>query len=180
MVSFGNNTYELVICGSPRSIGVSNEYSTALAAQFESQGKQVRRWNVADHAVSGCIGCEACRGDAHECAQSDDMGELYELLDGSSALHVVSPVYFSGPPSQFKAVLDRLQPYWECRRGPNAVPGAAQAPKRPAELHVIGQGGDPFGFSSLETCVRSALGAAGWNVLAVHNHIGWEQQKERF
>ena len=175
MVSFGNDEFELVICGSPRAQGVSARFADQLQAELLSQGRNVRRFSIAGCTVAGCLGCEACRAGAHTCVQHDDMAELYGLLKSASALHIVSPVYFSGPPAQFKAVLDRLQPYWERRRGPNATPGAAGEPKRPAQLYVIGAGGDPFGFSALESCVRSALGAAGWNVQAVHNHIGWGQ-----
>ena len=98
---------------------------------------------------------------------------------------MVAPVYFSGPTAQFKAVLDRLQPYWEKRRGPNRQPGAADAPKRPVTLYVIGSGGDPYGFAALESCVRSSFGAAGWRVGEVADRIGWgqpeaESQKETF
>ncbi len=191
--------YELVICGSPRKNGVSSRYVAELVAQLESQGATVKCWNVADHAVGGCIGCEGCRhrpvaaklvacserATSFGCVIRDDMDGLYALLDGAAAVHVVAPVYFSGPTSQFKAVLDRLQPYWEKRRGPNREPGAADAPKRSVVLHVIGSGGDPYGFAALESCVRSSFGAAGWRVEEVVNRIGWgqpevESKKESF
>lgn len=167
--------YELVICGSPRKNGISARYIGELASRLESEGGAVQLWSVCDHRIGGCIGCEGCRRPGHSCVICDDMDELYALLDGASAAHVVAPVYFSGPPSQFKAVLDRLQPYWERRRGPNCEPGAADAPKRPVTLHVIGSGGDPYGFSALESCVRSSFGAAGWRVKDVVDRIGWSQ-----
>ena len=178
-------SYELVLCGSPRKNGVSSRYTAQLAAELEAKGITVEHWNVADHSVGGCIGCEACRRAAHACVIRDDMDGLYALLDGAAAVHMVAPVYFSGPTSQFKAVLDRLQPYWEKRRGPNRQPGAADAPKRPVTLYVIGSGGDPYGFAALESCVRSSFGAAGWRVGEVVDRIGWgqpeaESQKETF
>lgn len=179
------DAYELVICGSPRKGGVSARYADELVASLREGGVRTERWDVASHSVGGCVGCEACRHAGHACVIRDDMGELYDLLDGATAVHVVAPVYFSGPTSQFKAVLDRLQPYWERRRGPNREPGAADAPKRPVTLHVIGSGGDPYGFAALESCVRSSFGAAGWRVEGVVNRIGWgqpqaESQKETF
>lgn len=109
------------------------------------------------------------------CVIRDDMQKLYTMLDAADEVHLVCPVYFAGPPGQFKCVLDRLQPYWELRRGPNAQPGAADAPKRPVTLHVIGAGGDPFGFAPLETIVRSAFGAAGFRVVEVVDRVGWGQ-----
>ena len=151
-MSAAQGSYELVLCGSPRKNGVSSRYAAQLTAELEAKGVVIEHWNVADHAVSGCIGCEGCRralqcvecsGHLTHCVIRDDMDGLYALLDGAAAVHVVAPVYFSGPTAQFKAVLDRLQPYWEKRRGPNRQPGAADAPKRPVTLYVIGSGGDP-------------------------------------
>lgn len=109
------------------------------------------------------------------CIIRDDMQKLYTMLDAAEEVHVVCPVYFAGPPGQFKCVLDRLQPYWELRRGPHALPGAADAPKRPVTLHIIGAGGDPFGFAPLETVVRSSFGAAGFRVSEVIDRVGWGQ-----
>ena len=177
--------FSLVICGSPRTHGVSARYAEKLADGLANAGERVARWNVADHDVHGCIGCEACRRAPHACVVRDDMDGLYALFDAAASLHVVCPVYFAGPPAQFKCVLDRLQPYWEVRRGPNRDPRAASAPKRPLTLHVIGAGGDPFGFEPLSTIVRSAFGSAGWSVVDVFDRIGWgqpadEQEKERF
>ncbi len=177
--------YELVICGSPRKNGVSARYADELALALEAHGSVVERWSVADHAVGGCVGCEGCRRTGHACVIRDDMDGLYTLLDCSAAVHVVAPVYFSGPTSQLKAVLDRLQPYWERRRGPNREAGAADVSKRSVSLHVIGSGGDPYGFGALESCIRSAFGAAGWRVESVVDRIGWgqpvsEQEKESF
>ena len=171
----GAGQYELVICGSPRKHGVSARYAAELVAKLELQGIVTAQWNVSEHAVGGCVGCEACRQAGHACVIRDDMDGLYALLDGAAAVHVVAPVYFSGPTSQFKAVLDRLQPYWEKRRGPNREPGAADAPKRSIVLHAIGSGGDPYGYGAMESCVRSAFGAAGWRVERVVDCIGWGQ-----
>jgi multimeric flavodoxin WrbA len=87
-----------------------------------------------------------------------------EALDEADELHVVSPVYFAGPPSQFKALLDRLQPhYWKNTR---------TLPKRPAYLHVVGEGGDPHGFEPLVTICRSALSVAGFTLETVTPYIG--------
>lgn len=165
----------LLIVGSPRRRGVSARYADALAAQLEAEGVRVVRWSVAEHGVRGCTGCEACRGGSYSCVIQDDMQELYGLLDAVDEAALVAPVYFAGPTAQLKCVLDRLQPYWERRRGPAAEPGAADAPKRSVALHVIGAGGDPFGYDPMIAIVRSAFGAAGWRVASVVGRIGWGQ-----
>lgn len=165
----------LVIVGSPRSHGVSARYAAELAERLEADGERVTLWRVSDHRVGGCIGCEGCRGGSYSCVIRDGMQGLYSLLDQAERIEVVAPVYFAGPTSQLKAVLDRLQPYWEKRRGPAALPGAADAPKRPVRLHVIGAGGDPFGFDALVAIARSAFGAAGFAVTDVVDCVGWGQ-----
>ena len=177
--------FALIICGSPRKHGVSARYADQLVTSLEAAGQAVRAWRVADHRVGGCIGCEGCRGGGFSCVIRDDMQQLYGMLAQAACVELVAPVYFSGPTAQLKCVLDRLQPLWEKRRGPKAQPGAAAAPKRPVRLHVIGAGGDPFGFGPLETIVRSSFGAAGFAVTQVVDRVGWgqpqaEQQKEIF
>ena len=77
---------------------------------------------------------------------------------------MVSPVYFAGPPSQLKALLDRLQPYYWTN--------ARVEEKRPAVLHMVGEGGDPHGFSALVSIVRSALAVAGFRLETVFDWVG--------
>lgn len=155
----------LVICASPRpngrSAAIAEELKQANAAT--DPNVDVRVLNVSRLDVSGCIGCDACR-EAGECAFGDDMTDVMDALDHADELYVVSPVYFAGPPSQFKAMLDRLQPhYWRETR---------KLPKRPAHLHVVGEGGDPHGFEPLVTICRSALAVAGFELVEVVPHIG--------
>ena len=113
-MSAAQGSYELVLCGSPRKNGVSSRYAAQLTAELEAKGVVIEHWNVADHAVSGCIGCEGCRralqcvecsGHLAHCVIRDDMDGLYALLDGAAAVHVVAPVYFSGPTA-------RSRPFW--------------------------------------------------------------------
>ena len=178
----------LLIVGSPRPSGVSARYADELALQLDKPDVRVRQWRMAESSVRGCTGCGVCRHYVARrsaekdpapsrpyCVIRDDMLRLYALLDAADEVHVVSPVYFSGPPGQFKCVLDRLQPYWEMRCGPAAQPRNPHEVKRPLTLHVIGAGGDPYGFVPLETIVRSAFGAAGFTLTATVDCIGWGQ-----
>ncbi len=162
----------LLICGSPRTSGVSARYADLLADDLEAKGASVFRWDLARKNAAGCIGCEGCRGD-FSCIIEDDMQELYALIDMADEIQLVCPVYFSGPTGQFKCVLDRLQPYWERRIGPCACHDRASEVKRPVVLHVIGAGGDPFGYEPLLTIVKSAFGSAGFFLADVVDRIGW-------
>lgn len=175
----------LLICGSVRRRGVSARYADELATRLERAGARVTRWNTAEHDVSDCVGCAACRPDETAffvpkvrhaaCVIDDDMDGLYRLLDDADEVHLVCPVYFAGPTGRFKCVLDRLQPYWEWRIGPSARLDRSCEVKRPVRLHVIGAGGDPFGYDALVAIVRSAFGSAGFTVADPIDRIGWGQ-----
>lgn len=158
-------TKHLIICGSPREKGRSSLVASQLYTHVVSvePSASIAVFCVCDHTVEPCIACDACKKD-YACIIDDDMQLLYELLDTADRIHVVSPVYFAGPPAQLKAILDRMQPYfWENVRA---------RPKRFAELYVVGEGNDPHGFEPLVTCVRSALSVAGFSLDAVHNLVG--------
>lgn len=154
----------LVICGSPRANGrcarLAHDVASGLSAAHP--GCRVESIGVCDADIHGCIGCGHCRT-AGECVFADDMAQVMRALDAASELHIVCPVYFAGPPAQMKALLDRLQPhYWK---------GTRFAPKRPAHLHVVGEGGDPHGYGPLVTICRSALAVAGFELQDVTPHI---------
>ena len=155
----------LVLSGSPRAHGrcsaLAREIALDLARTVPRDKLHVL--HLAGARIAGCVGCDACRTTG-ECRLHDDMDTAMGLLDAADELHVVSPVYFSGPPSQMKAFLDRLQPhYWK---------GTRALPKRPAHLHVVGEGGDPHGYGPLVTICRSALAVAGFDLVEVVPHIG--------
>lgn len=94
----------------------------------------------------------------------DDMQDVYPLLPAADELIVVSPVYFSGAPSSLKALLDRMQPHFWA--------GTRQAPKRPATLHIVGEGGDPHGHDALISEVRSSLSCAGFRLERALDWVG--------
>ena len=171
----------LIIVGSPRTGGRSAHLANMLFETCieECPDDELALAPVATLSVGGCTGCNACRDniaklvelgeealddDFAPCAIDDDMQEIYELIDAADEITVVSPVYFAGPPSQLKALLDRLQPYYWTN--------ARAEEKRPAVLHVVGEGGDPHGFSALVSCVRSALAVAGFRLETVFDWVG--------
>lgn len=158
----------LLICGSPRSNGRSARLVRELAQELKAAHPQdaLEEIFVSRTRVGGCVGCDRCRT-AGECCQADDMPAIMESLAAADELHLVSPVYFAGPPSQLKALLDRFQPhYWA---------GTRYQSKRPAYLQVVGEGGDPHGFEPLVVICRSALSVAGFELREVIAHIGCDE-----
>lgn len=146
--------------------------------------------------VSGCIGCNACRkelpedsprrieppekddtlaqvpmvyksnANAFACFMKDDMKTVRRHIDAADELIVVSPVYFAGAPSQLKALLDRMQPYfWSDLRTRTDA-------RRPMTIHVLGDGDDPYGFEPLVSTVRSAAAMAGFSLESVFDWTG--------
>ncbi len=100
----------------------------------------------------------------HQCFMQDDMRIVREHVDAADELIVVCPVYFAGAPSQFKALLDRMQPYfWSDLRKKGS---------RPMLLHIVGEGNDPFGFEPLVGSIRSALSVAGFALDTVYDWVG--------
>lgn len=171
----------LIIVGSPRTDGRSAHLANMLFETCieECPDDELALAPVSTLDVGGCTGCDACRDniaklvelgeeaiddDFAPCVIDDDMQEIYELIDAADEITVVSPVYFAGPPSQLKALLDRLQPYYWTN--------ARVEEKRPAVLHVVGEGGDPHGFSALVSIVRSALAVAGFRLETVFDWVG--------
>ena len=165
----------LVVCGSPRARGRGAALADAVAREKRAcdPAGRVEVQLLADLHISPCTGCGFCKGTSrHEpdpraagsCVVADDMAALRQALDACGELVVVSPVYFAGPPAQLKALFDRLQPYfwtdWRCTT------------KRPADLYVVGEGGDPHGFAPLVGTARSALAVAGFRLRDVHDWVG--------
>lgn len=172
----------VIIVGSPRTRGRSAHLAEMIfeANIDERPEDELFLVPVSEIEVGPCIGCGGCReltevkfkDDAGaeytemrpRCVFDDDMQALYDVLDDADELTVVSPIYFSGAPAPMKCVLDRMQPYfWANTR---------KAPKRAAVLHVVGEGGDPHGFSALQSEVTSALAVAGFRLERVFNWVG--------
>lgn len=182
----------MIVVGSPRVDGRSASLADQLmyACIEECPDDVVSIVSVASTRVEPCRGCDACAREAealptdmeegdpltphpaiaasdaplHRCVIADDMPEVRKHLDAADELIVVSPVYFAGPPAQFKALLDRLQPYWRS--------DVRTRVKRPMILHVVGEGGDPHGFDPLVGCVRSAAAVAGFRLERVLDWVG--------
>lgn len=151
---------------------------------------------AADMGIHPCIGCDGCKealskeddrypelpekgeelsqhpliykstANEHQCIYEDGMKEVRMHLDASDELIIVCPVYFASVPSQMKALLDRLQPYfWSDVR-------TRSAQRRPCTIHIVGEGGDPVGFAPLIGTIRSSCGVAGFSLERVMDWVG--------
>lgn len=178
----------LIIVGSPRTNGRSAHLAEMLFETNIDEHPEDELFLVplSEVEVGPCIGCNACRKmtpvtfkdddgnevtrDRHRCVFDDDMQTLYDLIDDVDEITVVSPVYFSGAPSQLKCLLDRLQPYFWARL--EARKAGALPEKRPLTLHVIGEGGDPHGYDALTSEVKSAFATADFRLERILDWVG--------
>lgn len=162
----------LIINGSPRPNGQSARFVHLLTTVIEAEEPDVelQEFDVSQADVRGCDGCDFCLTD-DECIIVDDMTQIYDCLSEVDRVILVTPIYFAGLPSQMKAVLDRLQPYyWRWKE--REEDGEPQPEKRPLTLFIIGDGGDPHGYEPLLTTVRSAVAIAGFSIDEVVPLIG--------
>lgn len=60
----------------------------------------------------------------------------------------------------------------EGAEGCEGVEGSVSIAKRPAALHVVGEGGDPHGYDALVSEVKSALAVAGFRLERVFDWVG--------
>ena len=97
-----------VFMGSPRRNGNSDKLAEAFIAGTKSTDSIVNVIFVREKDINGCIGCEYCYEHNGECAQQDDMQQIYKILESTDIIVFATPIYFQSFPSQLKAVIDRL------------------------------------------------------------------------
>jgi multimeric flavodoxin WrbA len=146
--------------GSPRRHGNSEQMLDACMAGAEGVGAQVHKIAVAELSIQGCRCCQGCSLTG-ECVIRDQMREVYAQIDAAAALVFASPVYFASVPAQFKALLDRMQPYWARTH----VLGRPKPARRPGGILLVRGGGDPYGFVAAEYPIRSVSAILGLDIV---------------
>ena len=94
----------VILVGSPYDQGKCSNAATRIADALRELGSHVELFSCARITVHGCIGCDRCK-ENFTCIYSDDLARISSALDTADAVLVVSPIYFAGVPSQFKACL---------------------------------------------------------------------------
>lgn len=151
--------YILAIAGSPRRHGNSEALLDAFLVGAREAGVHVELFNVVEHDVRPCRGCNACSLTG-ACVIHDAMYDFYDLVDNAAALVVSTPVFFAGVPAVLKALIDRLQVYWARRF---VLKETRDPERRPAAILVVGGGGDPYGFQGALWTIKSAMGVLGFD-----------------
>ena len=97
----------LVLVGSPRKNGNTEQLADAFIAGAQAAGAEVTKYSIRGKKIAPCLNCNYCQSHAL-CALRDDMAEVYELLLHTDAVVFATPIYFYTMTAQLKAVLDRL------------------------------------------------------------------------
>lgn len=123
----------LVINGSPRKNGNTTRMVDAFAKGATEKGHSVEIIGVAGKKLSGCVGCYHCIANNGQCAQKDDMDEIYTAYDKADMMVWASPIYWYDITAQLKIVIDRLF-------------AKAMTGTKPAKMALLldSQGKDPF------------------------------------
>ncbi len=101
----------LVLLGSPRKNRNSETLADSFLEPLREAGCTVTKIHVSDLNIHHCTGCEACQ-ETGSCVLRDDMTRMYEALDQSDWVVLVSPMYFNSVSGILKVLIDRCQVYW--------------------------------------------------------------------
>lgn len=68
--------------------------------------------SVADLNIKYCGGCNACaKNENNKCILNDDMNKIYESIEKSNNIIIMSPIYMNQITGILKNIIDRFNPY---------------------------------------------------------------------
>lgn len=98
----------IALNGSPRKDGNTFHALTRVLQVLEDAGIETELVQLRDKKINHCLSCYKCaqNHDKH-CIQGDDLNALIDKLLAADGILLGSPVYFGGPSSKLKALIDR-------------------------------------------------------------------------
>jgi len=100
-----------VINGSPRRKGTTSTLLDVLVEMLSEQGHLVERFDLSSLKIEPCNECLSCYT-REGCTIFDSMLTIYDRLKQADLIVLATPIFFSGPSAQMKALIDRLQAFW--------------------------------------------------------------------
>lgn len=105
----------LAIMGGPRkNKNTDNLLDEFLKGLKENNEVEIKKVYLKDEDINLCIGCNYCEKTG-DCFQRDYMDELYDAFNTSDGIIMASPMFFGGPASLMKIMIDRCQIYWSSK-----------------------------------------------------------------
>ncbi|MDR0198830.1 MAG: flavodoxin family protein [Methanomassiliicoccaceae archaeon] len=104
----------LFITGSAREGGITAKLCDIVASAMPGADITFVRPHEMD--IRHCSGCGSCAASG-KCTIGDDMHRIYQMVAASDIVILATPIYFSGPSSIMKQVIDRFQCVWATGKG---------------------------------------------------------------
>lgn len=98
----------LVLTGSPRNGGNTDQLADAFIAGAQWAGHTVTKYATADKNIKGCMDCKACFANGGVCVIPDDFPTLAPLMEQADMVVFATPLYWFSFPAQLKATIDRF------------------------------------------------------------------------
>lgn len=98
----------LVLTGSPRAGGNSDQLADAFIRGAMSAGKGILRFDAGRKEIGPCQGCQTCANGNGACAAPDDYAELAGYLHQADAVAIFTPLYWYNWPAPLKAAIDKF------------------------------------------------------------------------
>lgn len=98
----------LVVTGSPRQGGNSDQLAEAFIRGAAGAGNQILRFDAGRKQISGCLGCQHCAKGNGACAAPDDYAEYAAYLAMADAIAIFTPLYWFTWPAGLKAAIDKM------------------------------------------------------------------------
>lgn len=114
----------MTIGGSPRNDGYSAKMLQCFTESFRQYSVKhclsIRHYDSFRCGFAPCTDCRACR--KFEGCANHDMDEFYCDFETASAIVIATPVYNMSFPAPLKAIIDRMQRYYNARFSLNKRP----------------------------------------------------------
>jgi multimeric flavodoxin WrbA len=104
-----DNVNIVSVFGSPRKKGNTAAVLNWVEEELRSQGHEVDRINIKDHAINGCIECYVCQTKPDEpgCPQKDDLLDVMSRVIDADVVIYASPMFCWSWTAQIKPFIDR-------------------------------------------------------------------------
>jgi len=110
-----------ILSASPRNNGFSFESANYIHSYFKKNNIDSILLDIKNLNIHPCDGCGFCHFHK-KCKFQDDFALFFDAINSCDLFFCITPVYFSGPPSQFKKLIDRCQIFWELKYTHNTKP----------------------------------------------------------
>lgn len=104
----------IVLTCSPRVKGNTDTVGATLFEELRNILVPIELISLRTLKINPCISCGFCITHPEQCSleAKDEVGWLFDKIRTASVLITISPIFFYGPPAQFKSFIDRAQKYW--------------------------------------------------------------------